>query len=217
MSTTSAVRIAVLNDYELVVAGVAGALSPFSDRVDVVELDVRTPVISDVDVVLYDTFGQGQGDSLDIEKILGSSGARLLVFSWNTDERLVETALATGASGYVSKSVSAEELVVAIEAVHAGEPVRPEGAGDDDRFGRWPGEEHGLSPREAEVLALICQGLSNQEITERAFIGINTIKTYVRTLYRKIGASNRAQAVIWGVEHGFLPDRTRHLTGEAPR
>ncbi|WP_231123410.1 response regulator transcription factor [Nocardioides sambongensis] len=64
-------------------------------------------------------------------------------------------------------------------------------------------------------MALICQGLTNQEIGERAFIGVNTVKTYVRTLYRKVGVTNRAQAVLWGVEHGFQPDHTRHTLNGA--
>ena len=60
------------------------------------------------------------------------------------------------------------------------------------------------------MLALICQGLSNQQITERAFLSINTVKSYVRTLYQKIGVESRTQAVLWGIDHGFRPDRVRH-------
>ena len=69
---------------------------------------------------------------------------------------------------------------------------------------------HGLSPREAEVLALICQGFSNDEIADRAYLSINTVKTYVRTLYRKIGVESRTRALLWGIDHGFRPDRVRH-------
>lgn len=210
--------MAIVNDYELVVAGVAGVLAPYADRVEVVELDSRMPVISDVDVILYDTFGQPQGDAVqmtDLNAHLADHPARVLIFSWNVDDGLVQRALAAGAAGYVAKSVAAADLVAAIERVHAGEivtpaPTAPEAEASDD-FGRWPGAELGLSPRESEVMALICQGLSNDEIAERAFIGINTVKTYVRTLYRKIEVGTRAQAVLWGVEHGFLPDRSRRL------
>jgi DNA-binding NarL/FixJ family response regulator len=202
------VRVAIVNDYDIVVAGTAAVLAPFSDRVQVVELDSRMPVVSDVDVVLYDSFGQVQGDSIDIEDLVRHGEAKVLVFSWNTDEDLVARALKTGAAGYLHKGVSAEELVTAIEAVAAGEQVLPAGQ-DADTFGRWPGDEHGLSARESEVLALICQGLSNQDIAERAFLGINTVKTYIRTGYRKIGAGSRTQAVRWGMQHGFEPDRRR--------
>jgi NarL family two-component system response regulator LiaR len=60
-------------------------------------------------------------------------------------------------------------------------------------------------------MALITQGLSNKEIAQRAFLGINSVKTYVRTAYRKINVTSRAQAVLWGVENGFKPDTLRTI------
>lgn len=205
-------RIAVVNDYEIVVRGVAAALAPHAARVLPVELDSGLGVHSEVDLVLYDSFGQLQGQAMDVAALVTDTDARLVVFSWNTEPRLVEQALAAGAHGYVSKSVGGDELADLLERVHAGERVVP-AAGDDaagpQAIGRWPGDEVGLSPREAEVLALICQGLSNQEITERAFIGMNTVKTYIRTLYSKIGVDSRTQAVLWGIDHGFRPDTLR--------
>ncbi len=202
------VRVAIVNDYDIVVAGTAAVLDPFADRIQVVELDSRMPVVSDVEVVLYDSFGQVQGDAIDVKTLVRHGSAKVVVFSWNTDDELVARAIKAGASGYVHKGVSAEELVEAIEAVARGEQVLPAGQ-DTDTFGRWPGDEHGLSARESEVLALICQGLSNQDIADRAFLGINTVKTYIRTAYRKIGAGSRTQAVLWGMQHGFEPDRRR--------
>ena len=83
------VRLAIANDYEIVVTGIAGVLAPFSDRVDVVELDSRTSVRSEVDLVLYDSYGQQQGEKIDIDGLIGSSGGRLVVFSWNTQPELV--------------------------------------------------------------------------------------------------------------------------------
>ena len=79
--------------------------------------------------------------------------------------------------------------------------------------GEWPGREAGLTAREAEVLALITQGLSNQEIAERSYLSINSVKTYIRTAYRKVGVTRRAQAVVWGMQHGLAPDRTRRVDG----
>ena len=208
------VRVAIVNDYDIVVAGIAAVLAPFGERIDIVELDSRMPVVSHVDVVLYDSFGQVQGDSIDIEHLMASGDrARLVVFSWNVDDELVKRAIKAGASGYLHKGLDGEELVAAIEAVHRGEQVLPSGQSADD-FGRWPGDQEGLSARESEVLALICQGLSNQEISQRAFLGINTVKTYIRTGYRKIGVTSRTQAVLWGIEHGFEPDRRRVVLGD---
>ncbi|CAN5628226.1 response regulator transcription factor [soil metagenome] len=211
------VRVAIANDYEIVVLGITAALAPYSDRVAVVELDSGTPVVSDVDIILYDSFGQPQADHLDLDAITGDSSARVVVFTWNVEPATVDVALARGVAGVLGKALGAEELVDALERVHAGETVRPVGDPAADTFGRWPGDEHGLSARESEVLALICQGLSNQGVTERAFIGINTVKTHIRSLYRKIGADSRSQAVRWGLTHGFTPDHTRHVTDEAER
>lgn len=66
------------------------------------------------------------------------------------------------------------------------------------------GRVEDLSDRERAVLELVAAGCNNLEIAERLFIGINTVKTYIRQVYRKIGARSRSQAVIWAVQHGLL-------------
>ncbi len=210
--------MAVVNDYEIVVAGVAAALKPFSERVRVVEMDSQLPVISDVDLILYDTFGQVQGDGIDLETLVNGGRAKVVVFSWNVDPDLVDRALARGAAGYLSKELKAEEMVDGLEAVWRGEsvrpspqePVDPEHAAGSMR-GVWPGHDRGLSAREAEVIALITQGLSNDEIARMTYLSINSVKTYIRGAYRKIGISRRSQAVIWGMQHGFEPNTSRVL------
>jgi NarL family two-component system response regulator LiaR len=204
------VRVAVVNDYELVVRGVAALLEPYADRVAVVELDSKVAVVQNVDVILYDTFGQVQGDGIDLDDLVEGSPAKVAIFSWNIQPELVSASLAQGASGYLSKSLQGEELVRAIEAVHAGRvvvPTRP--VGRDRDAGDWPGKSMGLTAREAEIIALITQGLSNQEIATRSYLSINSVKTYIRTAYRKMGVTSRSQAVLWGVNHGFRPDVMR--------
>lgn len=204
------IRIAIVNDYEIVVAGVATMLAPHQDRVTVVELDSGLPVMSRVDVILYDTFGQVQGDGVDLQDLVRDSGARVVIFSWNVQPDLVDRAIRHGAAGYLSKGLKAEDVVAAIEAVYAGHVVVPADHASVDRgHGVWPGREFGLTERESEVLALITQGLSNLEIAERSYLSINSVKTYIRTAYRKIGVTRRSQAVVWGMKHGFEPDRVR--------
>lgn len=211
--STGPIRVAVVNDYEIVVAGVAAMLAPHHDRVNVVELDSGLPVVSDVDVILYDTFAQIQGDGVDLADLVRSGDARVVIFSWNVQDELVRTAIANGAAGYLSKSMAAGEIVAAIEAVHQGETVapRPDVVAEPHDGGDWPGRERGLSARESEVLALITQGLSNQEIAARTYLSINSVKTYIRTAYRKIEVTRRSQAVGWGMRHGFEPDRMRSI------
>ena len=212
--------VAVVNDYPLVVAGLRAVLEPYGARVRVAELDVNLPVLTRVDVVLQDTFGNAQGRTPDPRTLIGQREAKLLVYSWDTQADQVRAAMAGGVDGYLSKTATAAELVDALERVHRGDRVVPDPGADRvevPAVGRWPGDEHGLSGRESEVLALICQGLSNLEISQRAYIGINTVKTYIRSAYRKIGATTRPQAVIWALGHGFEPDTEhRSLGPEAP-
>ncbi len=209
----SPVRVAIANDYEIVIAGVVGLLAPFEDRVQIVELAANKPIASDVDVVLYDTFGQVQGDGYDLGDLLENADAKVVVFTWNLQPDLIERALAHGARGYLSKGLSGEEIVEALEAIHRGEVVTvPRPVDEEALAGNWPGREFGLTQRESEVLALITQGLTNQEIADRAYISINSVKTYVRTAYRKIGVTRRSQAVSWGIQHGFQPDHSRVFT-----
>ena len=211
-------RVAIVNDYDLVVAGVAAMLEPHHERVAVVELDSNLPVVSEVDVILYDTFGQVQGDGVDLEDLVRGSGARVVIFSWNTQPDLVERAIRKGASGYLSKELSSEEVVGALESVHEGKIVvpHPSLSPAHEAKGDWPGREAGLTAREAEVLALITQGFSNQEIAERSYLSINSVKTYIRTAYRKIGVTRRAQAVVWGMKHGFEPTPLRVIETSRP-
>lgn len=212
------VRVAVLDDYEVVTAGVAAVLDDYPTRVRVVELDSCRPVVSAADVALYDTFAQVQGANIDVTKWLTDDRTKFVVFSWNLQPDVIRGALEAGASGYICKRVSGSTLVDLLERVHRGEQVSPlelpmpaAGVG-----GRWPGDELGISPRESEVLALICQGLNNQEIADQVFLSMNTIKTHVRLLYKKIGAESRTQALLWGIDHGFRPDTSRTIVTSGP-
>jgi DNA-binding NarL/FixJ family response regulator len=204
-------RLAIVDDYAVVIAGVSAFLE--SERIDVVETGASLSVVSDVDVVLYDTFGQIQGKGIDLEDFVRDSGAKVVIYSWNLNPQLIEEAIAAGASGYLSKVLTGPQIVAALERVMSGETVIL--AGDMETSvggeGDWPGRSAGLSPREAEVLALITQGLSNQEIADRAYLSINSVKTFIRTAYQKIDVTRRSQAVLWGVQNGFEPDTLRTL------
>ncbi|WP_331240372.1 response regulator transcription factor [Mycobacterium colombiense] len=73
----------------------------------------------------------------------------------------------------------------------------------------WPGRGEGLSDREAEILALITQGKSNADVARLTYLSPNTVKSYIRNIYRKLDVASRTQAVLWGVQHGFTPDHHR--------
>lgn len=208
-----AVRIAVVDDYDIVVLGVARMLEPFRDRVVVAELDSERPVRDEVDIALYDSFAQALPDPEAIRVLVENPRARrVAVYTWSFHPDLVSTALRHGVDGYLSKALSAGDLVTALEAVKAGEVVVSEAqTGDHAHTGDhdWPGRREGLKEREAEILALITQGRRNAEIAASVYLSENTVKSYVRQLYRKIGVTSRTQAVLWGSRNGFLPDRHR--------
>jgi len=205
------IRLALVNDYEVVVRGLAEMLRSYSADFEIVELDADMPVQQPVDIALYDTFAQAQGDGDGVARLLANPRVRkLVVYSWNLQESLAATTMQRGVSGYLSKSLTGGELAAALKAVARGETViSPDPGRSSVIGGDWPGREEGLTAREAEVLALITQGMSNVDIATRTSLSINSIKSYIRSCYRKIGVSSRSQAVLWGATHGFLPDRVR--------
>jgi NarL family two-component system response regulator LiaR len=213
---TAPVRLAIVNDYEIVVSGLASMLEAHRDRVHVVEINAQTPVLSQVDVVLVDTFGRLPRAGATLDDLVRDSDAPVVLYSWETPRDGIAEALTAGAGGYLSKSLNALAIVDALESIRAGEVVvrtNTGGSPDDVTVPRvdWPGQAVGLSPRESEVLAFITQGLSNQEIAQAIYLSINSVKTYIRTAYRKIGVTSRSQAVGWGMQHGFEPASMRLL------
>jgi two-component system, NarL family, response regulator LiaR len=204
-------RVAIVNDYEVVVAGLATILREFPDRVEIVELDNQLPVTCEVDIVLFDTFAHVDGRGPGVSDFARPGGPRLVVFTWTAHPQSVASALEQGAAGYLSKTLSPLELVTALEDIRAGAIVTSAcfEPGLGHAPGTWPGHEAGLSARESEVLALVARGLPNQEVADALHMSINTVKSHIRTAYRKIGAGSRSQAVLWAVEHGFVSEPHR--------
>jgi len=206
------ITVALVDDYDVVLLGVARMLEGYRDRVRVVEIDANEAVEDVVDVVLYDSFAQPESDQAEVAVLVANPRARrVVVYTWNFHPELVDSALRQGAHGYLSKTLTARELVEALEAVQAGEVVvsDPQPRARSALGLEWPGREEGLTDREAEVLALITQGKSNAEVAALTCLSPNTVKSYIRNTYRKIDVASRTQAVLWGVAHGFTPDRDR--------
>lgn len=206
---TSPISLALVDDYELVLVGVAHLFKPFSDRIVVVEIDSNQQVTTEVDIALYDTFAQSEADANDIETLIANPLARrVVVYTWCFDPHVVRIALGKGADGYLSKALPATDMVDALERVHAGETVvspPPQPFRRANAAADWPGRSAGLTERESEIIALITQGHRNAEIAAMTYLSINSVKTYIRSAYRKLGVQSRTQAVLWGVENGFRP------------
>ena len=204
--------MALVDDYDVVLLGLAKIIDLYRDRVVVAEIDSNESVEDDVDIVLYDCFAQPESNHDNIAVLIQNPRARrVVVYTWNFHPELIDSARKQGVCGYLSKALPARELIAALEAVHAGEIVisTPPGRSGGVNGLDWPGRSEGLSERESEVLALITQGLDNAEVSARTFLTPNTVKSYIRTLYRKIDVGSRTQAVLWGIDHGFAPDHHR--------
>jgi two-component system, NarL family, response regulator LiaR len=205
-STAAPVPVAVVNDYPVVTAGIAALLAPLAHRVRVEEFPGQVPPRGRVEVVLFDAFGHPSPE-LRLKEILTETGAKVLVYSWASEPEQLDAVRRIGAAGFLSKTVDAEEIVTAVETVHAGQGLWPASTTPTDAetgaMPAWPGQAEGLTAREGEIVSLIVAGLTNQEIARSCYLSINSVKTYVRTAYRKMGVQTRAQALLWGIDHGF--------------
>jgi DNA-binding NarL/FixJ family response regulator len=151
---------------------------------------------------------------------------KVVVLTTYADDRSVIEALRAGAVGYLTKDAGAEQILQAlrevtsgravidpavqrhlVEAIAAGPgglPARP-GQPSTAAGNSEPQLPDGLTAREAEVLALIAEGLSNTEIAKRLFVSDATVKSHINHLLPKIGARDRAQAVAYAYRHGLAP------------
>lgn len=196
------VTVAIINDYEIVVRGVAAMLAPYRDRVRVVELEVGGLPATPVDVALFDTFA-GRRHTLARAKDMVRAGTarHVVLYTWDAAPAFVRAAAEVGVSGVVLKTRSADALVENLERVMAGERV-----GFDIAPGATPPTRVvDLSDRELEVLALIAKGLTNAEIAAELYLSVETVKTYVKRLYAKLDVHNRAQAAVAASSHQLTP------------
>ena len=212
-------RLALLDDHELIVDGLARWFTDFAADFTVVIrvtswLDlVRDPEFP-VDLVLMDL---QLGDTVSIEsriRACRAAGAKVIVVTAIDDEESRRRSLVAGAAGFVSKTLPADELVDYARRVMRGErvqrhpstAVRADAAGDGDRPDR-----HGvaLSAAEEKALRYYAQGLSTVEVGRRMEVGYETAKTYLRRVrekYAKAGrpASRKAELIRRAAEDGYL-------------
>ena len=191
------VKVAVVDECEIDAAGLATVLGAFPDRVQVVAGDVP-----DLDAILYGLHELDLGHDERLHALLRSTSTPVIALGWSADPLAIAMALSCGADGHLSKTSCASELVTGIEQVLAARGARPRLLPEDGHC--HPDlDTTSLTPREVDVLALVSQGLSNEEIAEALFLSINSIKSYIRIAYRKIGVTRRSQAVAWGLQRGL--------------
>lgn len=213
------VRVVLVDDHEMVLVGLTAMLAPFDSRVRVVgKADDAAAAVETVsglvpDVVLLDVrLRASSGLDLCHEIASAVPTTRIVLLSVYADERYVYEALRCGASGYLLKRVDGEELARRLEDVMTGETVvdvalagrMAASAARLHRGGFWPGAHLGLTQRESEVLALLVMGMSNRAIAHRLVLGQETVKSHLRTVYRKLDVTDRAGAVALALREGLF-------------
>ena len=207
--SVSPVRLAVIGANGIVTRGVAALAAEFPDRVRLVPYPCP-PAGLDPDVVLYDAMRLRSGDGQDLDLLVRDTSAAVVVLGRDARPDLTGCALALGADAWVSLEAADEEHRRR-DRVRSRRDSSSRENGDAppvDAVLRLPDGDQ-LSAREAEMLSYIAQDLRNTEIAERCFLSVNSVKTYIRSAYRKIGVSNRTQAVLWLVQHGPSPQAER--------
>lgn len=206
------ITVAAVNDYEMVVEGLASLLQLHPDRLTVADrILVGERLSTPVDVALYDTYGRvGLAASALRELASDPLVHKVAVFSLDLRPELVAEARAAGAHGFISKSLDGSSIADALVAIAAGEDVMALGAASGELPDEldWPGKAAGLSERESQVLALCAEGLTNKEIGDALYIGAETVKTHLGRVFKKLDIRNRVQATSYvRSQHGFARNR----------
>ena len=217
--TDGPIRVVLVNDDEIIIVGLQGMLARHADRVEVVDgvlatEDVLTKALNArADVVLLDTtLHESSGLELAAELVAEKPPFRVVIFTDDSDERRLFEALRIGVSGYLLKSLSGAQLADHLVLVSNGQVIvdptmatriakRAAHVGDNQG---WPGSHLGLSQRESQVLALLVEGLSNSLIAAQLVVGEETVKTHLRSIYRKLGVNDRAHAIATALRQGIF-------------
>ncbi len=195
------IRVALIGGDELVRRGLEGMLRTLGGfELGTVKDRARNPI----DIALVEPFGASSSDSAVRRAVADPHIRRVAIYTWNHQPGIAHESLASGVSGYLSKSLSSAQLGRALRAIHLGEqvvaPLLPALPTKDVRSSS---QVDLLTARERETLAHIATGKSNDEIARHMKISVNSVKSYIRSAYRKIGVQSRSQAVLWAVTHGL--------------
>jgi two-component system, NarL family, response regulator LiaR len=206
------IRVALVNDYTIVLEGLRSLLRSNEPKIHVVEMAVRKKPKQRIDVTLLDTYGELATLNERVHSLSSDpSNGAVMVFSFSDHPQAVRHALQGGAAGFISKSLPREQIIDGIKAAARGERVvltqRSHHAAIDAAL-QWPGRDIGLTERESELLSLLSTGMTNRELGNHLYISENTVKTQLRHLYAKLDVRNRAQAVAIAGQ-GILGDHRR--------
>lgn len=212
-------NILIADDHAVMRAGLRLLLEQQSDLRVVAECGCHREVLTwlathpgGADVVTLDLTMPGGSPAALIEDVVrGSPGTRVVVLTMHDDPSYARMAFAAGASGYVMKSAADVELVSAIRTaasggIHSTVSITPQGTVSRPPAPRLPGvpAADSLSEREREVMGMVAQGFTNQQVADRLFLSVKTVESYRARLMRKLGLKGRAELTQFAIQTGLL-------------
>lgn len=216
MREAHTIRVLIVDDHEIIRTGITYSLSAFPDLELVGEANSGPEALqlcskTQPDVVLMDMVMPGM-DGVQATQAIKKQhpGVQILALTSFHDRERVQRVMQAGAAGYLIKGVSASELAEAIRVAYGGRTILSREATealiefDEPRAALG----HDLTEREREVLALLAKGLPNAEIAQRLTITLSTTKHHVSAILSKLGATNRAEAVVLAMEQGLVGEST---------
>jgi two-component system, NarL family, response regulator LiaR len=206
------IRVMIVDDHAVVRGGLSKFLMIHQDLELVGEAESGEEAIVlaqrlQPDVILMD-LKMGGIDGVTATRLVREKcpGCRVIVLTSFAEDNMVQGALQAGAIGYLLKNVTAGELAAAIRSAYAGRMTLSSEATEVLVHSTTQPVVHGdeLTEREREVLVLLVDGLSNQEIADKLFLGIGTVKFHVRNIYSKLGVDSRVAAVTLAMQRHLV-------------
>jgi len=170
------------------------------------EITFEGPAEGQPDVVLYDVINLNDGNGADLDHLLKHTVSTVIAVDRTLKPDLGTRAREKGVEWAITLNITSEELVAVIKDAVSGN-LHDSNVAQEWDAADFLGAAAGISPRESDVLQLVVMGHSNQEIADTLYLSINSVKTYIRSTYRKINATSRGQAIVWAIQNGFLTER----------
>ncbi len=214
-------KLLIVDDHAIFREGLRALLDMEEDFVVVGEASRGKEAVAMVagespDVVLLDLhLPDGSGSDFCREILQTNPGTKVLILSAYDDDQEISTALISGASGYVLKTVGGERLAENIRSVDRGEVLLGPSVAAKvvrqlsrlrEEAGRQEEALEALTPREREVFFLASRGLKNAEIADELYLSEKTIKTHLRNIYNKLNLASKAELRLFAVKMGLTPD-----------
>jgi NarL family two-component system response regulator LiaR len=212
---TGKIRVMIADDHRLVREGLKTFLvtnpgleivGEARDGQEAVEIAARL----NPDVVLMDLVMPKMDGVAATRQILKQNPqTRILIVTSFTEDESVISAIQAGASGYLLKDCSPRELEEAIEVVYRGESYLPPGIARKvirgiNQSGESQAPLQVLTPREVDIVKLVAEGFSNEEIARQLYISVRTVSSHLWRVMKKIQADNRTQVALYAVHHGII-------------